>query len=399
MDSVIKLPWQSPADFLGGALEHPRFLMLGGQGASHWYLSTDFHVAPHDACHAQTWGLADRTTRMRPWISLNSYSDSAADGGESGATFFLENLWHWDVARQQLTYWGRSPATLSPQSMPATPWMGLELQPTCSDATYQHQVNEVLNDIRQGRYYQLNLLRYFNVTTPVSRQALAQRWLSVSGPMSAWLKWPGKELVSFSPERFLQVNDQGERDSVNIVAEPIKGTAAVIPGDPEQTARLGEELIASAKNRAELAMIVDLLRNDMHRIAVPHSVRVEEVNALHAFNTVQHLIARVTGQLPRHCSLADLWRATAPGGSITGAPKKAVMAAIHRYEGRPRDYFMGHIACFNPWRQQLDASLLIRTLVFDGETWRYAAGSGLTIQSDPVEETAEIYVKCRIISC
>lgn len=279
------------------------------------------------------------------------------------------------------------------------PSASLALVPATSDADYLMMVRRALQDIRDGRYYQINLLRYYELAAPPSLETLVRRFDRLSGPFAAWVDVPGLRLVSFSPEAFVRV--EPGTDGGRIETRPIKGTAARA-ADPVIDVARAKALLASPKDLAELAMIVDLMRNDLSRVAVTGSVKVAEPLRLVSFPTVHHLEARVVGRLKSGTTLAALLQAVSPGGSITGAPKVEVMRAIAAYEGRDRGYFMGH-AFYLDDRGRFDSSILIRTLVrqgdaADGNPYEFAAGSGIVMHSDPETERLEIEAKARVLT-
>lgn len=284
----------------------------------------------------------------------------------------------------------------------------LSLRPYQSDETYLQLVAAALRDIRAGRYYQINLLRYFQASQPLTRAWFGARLDRFGGSYAAFFAVPGLTVASFSPERFVCVRPAGQE--LKIETFPIKGTAARSP-DTIQDERLAKNLQSSRKDLAELHMIVDLMRNDLQRIARPGSVEVEDPGKLLTTSTVHHLEAKVSGLLPAGTSLGAMLSALCPAGSITGAPKREVMDAIRTYEGRTRGYFMGH-AFYWDERGYFDSSVLIRTLVstqnpafevsragaFSQGTYEFAAGSGIVIGSDPRAELAEIGAKTRVVT-
>jgi anthranilate/para-aminobenzoate synthase component I len=274
----------------------------------------------------------------------------------------------------------------------------ISLKPLASSRDYLTSVEQVLEDIRDGRYYQLNLLRYFSSSGESSNLALASRLDRLGGPMSAWLSLDGLKIVSFSPERFITGQEEGSGELVGIEAAPIKGTLARSEITCQDEA-LKSRLSGSDKDRAELAMIVDLMRNDLARISVPRSVLVEDPGSVVSFSHVHHLVARISSRIEASLSLTDFLASLCPAGSITGAPKQEVTLAIRRYEGRPRRYFMGNIFYWNGLGG-MNSSILIRTAVAEGpcETIEYAAGSGIVIRSKPDEEKAEIEAKTRVFA-
>ena len=273
------------------------------------------------------------------------------------------------------------------------------LVPVFSQEHYLSQVRQVLEDIREGRFYQLNLLRYFMSLEVPQDMDLALRLDGFGGPMSAWISVPNLKLISFSPERFIDAKIDTNDDSLAWVETcPIKGTAAR-SSDPIMDAALREFLKHSEKNRAELAMIVDLMRNDLARMSLPRSVFVEDPGSVHSFRQVHHLVAKLGSLVDRDVSLRFFLETVCPAGSITGAPKKEVMKTIRSYENRDRGYFMGHLMVWNGLGR-LSSSILIRTAVSQDQNgvMEYAAGSGLVMHSDPAEELAEIATKLRVFT-
>ena len=277
----------------------------------------------------------------------------------------------------------------------------LELVAGESNESYLGKVESALEDIRNGRYYQINLLRYFTVPAAIDYANELARLRKKGGPFSSWVEFKNVfdnkapfELLSYSPERFFHTYQENSR--LCIAAEPIKGTSPVYPGEEENN-KSKEYLISSAKDQAELHMIVDLMRNDLFKVCQPKSVSVEDPGSLHSFSNVHHLIARVSGVLQENLTVGDLIAALCPGGSITGAPKIEVMKAIAELEGRDRGLFMGNTLVFDPNSGFIDSSILIRSLVIKDVAAQFAAGSGIVVRSKPSSELAEIDTKCRIV--
>src|SRR5262249_13977949 len=192
-------------------------------------------------------------------------------------------------------------------------------------------------------------------------------------------------LVSASPERFVSVVD-GE-----VETRPIKGTRPRGRTPAEDRAR-AEELLRSAKDRAENVMIVDLLRNDLGRVCQYGSVRVAAVCRLESYRTVHHLVSEVRGRLREGADAVDLLRATFPGGSVTGAPKIRAMEIIAELEGVARGPYCGGLG-FIGFDGTMDMNILIRTLVV-GKGWaHFAVGGGIVADSDPEREYEETWHK------
>ncbi len=271
--------------------------------------------------------------------------------------------------------------------------------PDAADSDYLAKARIVIDSIREGRFYQLNLLRYFKIDGAPPPGWPECRIERAGGAWSVLVD-TGRDragdvfrVVSFSPEQFVSLR------GTTIETYPVKGTIARDP-DPVRDAANARELLSSAKDLAELHMIVDLMRNDFNRICETGSVAVPVRQELRSHANVHHLHAMVRGILRPGMTLAGLIGAACPAGSITGAPKIEVMKAIARLEGRKRGFHMGHAFHWRP-DGAFDSSVLIRTLTgirLPNQDVRYelAAGSGIVVHSDPESEMAEIEVKARV---
>jgi para-aminobenzoate synthetase component 1 len=200
-------------------------------------------------------------------------------------------------------------------------------------------------------------------------------------PHAAFLGAPDHAVASASPERFLELRGRRVR------TRPIKGTRPR-GGDPVEDARLRAELLASEKDRAENVMIVDVLRNDLSRVCETGSVAVEGLCELEAFPQVFHLTSTVAGTLRAGLDAFDLLHACFPGGSITGAPKIRAMEFLEALEPVRRHLYTGSIGYLD-WRGNADWSIAIRTAIVTPDAVRFAAGGGITSDSDPEAEYRE----------
>ena len=209
-------------------------------------------------------------------------------------------------------------------------------------------------------------------------------------PYAAYLRIAGIEILSASPERFLQVDASGRIES-----KPIKGTAGRAADALEDHA-LAEALRCSEKNRAENLMVVDLLRNDLGRVAEVGSVAVPKLMAVETYATVHQLVSTVTAQLRADASLIDLIRATFPGGSITGAPKIRTMQFIDALERRARGVYCGSIGMLG-YNRVADLSIAIRTMVLQGGRITLGAGGAITALSNPEDEYDEVLLKAQAL--
>jgi para-aminobenzoate synthetase component 1 len=193
------------------------------------------------------------------------------------------------------------------------------------------------------------------------------------------------QIVSASPERFLQVRDR------QVETRPIKGTRPRT-GDPDVDRAAEAELLASEKDRAENVMIVDLLRNDLSRVCTPESVRVSQLCGVEAYEYVLHLVSAVRGRLRDECSPIDLLRAAFPSGSVTGAPKVRAMEIIAELEPTARGAYCGALGYLG-FDGSLDLNVLIRTITAGRGWWQFPVGGGIVAQSSPQREYEETWHK------
>jgi para-aminobenzoate synthetase component 1 len=250
--------------------------------------------------------------------------------------------------------------------------------------------------VARGDIYQANLTRRLETAFDGDPWELYRR-LRTGDPslFSAYLDLgPGqltgrpRALLSASPEPFLSVDGAGI-----VTTDPIKGTRPR-GRDRDEDRRLARELLASAKDRAENVMIVDVLRNDLGRVCRPGSVRVPRLCRLERTAAVQHLVSTVTGVLADDRDAFDLLAASFPGGSITGAPKIRAMEILEGLEPVRRGPYTGSLGWIGP-DGAMQTSILIRTFVADGRRLTLHVGGGITWKSDPAAEWDETVVKAR----
>lgn len=255
-----------------------------------------------------------------------------------------------------------------------------------SRAEYGEKFRQVQAYLHSGDCYQVNLAQRFTASYR-GDEWLAFRQLNRvnRAPFSAFIRLREGAILSLSPERFIQLR-QGE-----IQTRPIKGTLPRL-ADPEQDALQAQKLANSAKDRAENLMIVDLMRNDIGRVAVPGSVRVPELFVVEPFPAVHHLVSTVTARLPAHLHAADLLRAAFPGGSITGAPKVRAMEIIDELEPQRRNAWCGSIGYLS-FCGNMDTSITIRTLTACRGRIYCSAGGGIVADSEEAAEYQETFDK------
>ncbi|MFE7629797.1 bifunctional anthranilate synthase component I family protein/class IV aminotransferase [Kocuria sp. NPDC057446] len=247
-----------------------------------------------------------------------------------------------------------------------------------SAAAHAAAVTAVLGHIRDGDVFQTNICRGLEAGfegDPLDLFCAGQEALTPR--FAAFLRLPEGAVASLSPELFLR------RTGRTVLTSPIKGTAPAA-SDPAA-------LHASAKNRAENVMIVDLMRNDLSRACVPGSVRAPAAPRVEPHTGVHHLVADVHGRLPPGLGDGSLLRATFPPGSCTGAPKIRAMEIVNALEPAARGVYTGAVGCAGP--AGLVLNVAIRTFEFAGNRVRLGVGGGIVADSDPADETHETLVK------
>ena len=257
-------------------------------------------------------------------------------------------------------------------------------------AGYLGAIERALAHIAAGDLYQVNLSHRIEAPLRETAIDLFVRLAAANpAPFAAFLDTGAMQIVSASPERFVSLRD-GVAES-----RPIKGTRPR-GATPLEDVALARALQASPKDRAENVMIVDLVRNDLGRVARPGSVRVETLWGLESFATVHHLVSTVTGRLRADRDRIDLVRALFPGGSMTGAPKiraREVIAALEREERGVYAGAIGHLGRDGG----LDLNIVIRTIVCAGGRAMFRVGGGIVADSDPGAEHAETLDKARAL--
>jgi para-aminobenzoate synthetase component I len=265
--------------------------------------------------------------------------------------------------------------------------------PAIGRRAYGNAARKVFDYIAAGDCYQVNL------TFPMTARLVSGSPLGLYGAFrrtgavghGAYVDLGvGPVIVSRSPELFFRVEDG------RIVARPMKGTAPRDP-DPRRDAEIAAALQASVKDRAENLMIVDLLRNDIARIARVGSVKVPALFAMEQYSTVHQMTSTVEGRLAAPAALPALMAALFPCGSVTGAPKIRAMEIIREVEPAPRGVYCGAIGWMSP-DGRADFSVAIRTLSVSGSDIVMNVGGGLTHGSTAAGEWEEALWKARFVN-
>jgi len=259
-------------------------------------------------------------------------------------------------------------------------------QANMTEAEYHEKFHQVQAYLHSGDCYQVNLAQRFQAHYEGDEwQAFTQLNAQNRAPFSAFIRLDEGAILSLSPERFIHLADG------TIQTRPIKGTLPRL-ADAEADRQQAQKLAASPKDRAENLMIVDLMRNDIGRVAEPGSVRVPELFIVEPFPAVHHLVSTITARLPPARTACDLLRAAFPGGSITGAPKVRAMAIIDELEPHRRNAWCGSIGYLSLCGG-MDTSITIRTLTaFDGQLY-CSAGGGIVADSQADAEYQETFDK------
>ena len=248
-------------------------------------------------------------------------------------------------------------------------------------AGYRDDVETARAALRAGESYEVCLTT--EVRVPAADEDPFETYRRLRrvnpAPYGAYLRSGAVVVASSSPERFLRIAADGSAET-----RPVKGTAAR-DTDPE-------ELQRDPKTRAENLMVVDLLRHDLGRVCLPGSVEVPALMAVETLPTLHQLVTTVTGRLRPDVSAVECLRSCFPPGSMTGAPKLRTTEIVDALEQRPRGIYSGTLGWFST-TGAADLSVVIRTAVLAGGSWRLGAGGAVVLDSDPDAEAAEVALK------
>jgi para-aminobenzoate synthetase len=274
-------------------------------------------------------------------------------------------------------------------------WDEAELMPLV-DFRLSRSHEQYLEDIAtckqrliEGETYEICLTNEITAEVSADPLALYRTLRRINpAPFSAYLRFGSSAIASSSPERFLSIGRDGW-----VEAKPIKGTCAR-GQTPAEDVRLAEALRLDEKSRAENLMIADLLRNDLGAVCEVGTVHVPNLMQIETYETVHQLVSTVRGLLRDGVEPPDCIRACFPGGSMTGAPKKRTMEIIDELEGAARGVYSGAIGYLG-LSGGCDLSVVIRTIVLEGEHASVGVGGAIVMQSDAEEEYQEILLKAR----
>jgi len=256
---------------------------------------------------------------------------------------------------------------------------------------YCAKVEAIRDFIAVGDTYQVNFTTkaLFNYSGSPAALLSALKGQQKVG-FAAYIHWRNCEILSLSPELFFRIEDG------RITTRPMKGTAPR-GRDPEEDARIRAWLRDDPKNRSENIMIVDLLRNDIGKIAQIGSVKADDIFAVESYETLFQMTSTVSGMLRPGTRLYDIFQAIFPSGSVTGAPKCRTMQIIQEIEEGPRGVYTGAIGYIAPNHDAV-FSVPIRTLVLEGGAGEMGVGSGIVHESVPLEEYEECLLKMQFLT-
>lgn len=299
-----------------------------------------------------------------------------------------ERLTAWVFRQAQTVEIEASPDDNQPSGVIERAWA------TVARSQYIEMIETIRSLIAAGEVYQVNATFPIEVQTRGSPLSIYRQLAASSRARHcAYIEdhQNARTILSLSPELFVQ------RHGHRLITRPMKGTAPRIPDDATADQAMANRLVNSIKDRAENLMIVDLLRNDLGRIAVTGSVKVDPLFELEAYPSVWTMTSTIHADLLPDCSFTDVLRALFPCGSITGAPKIAAMNHIKQLESGTRGVYCGSLGWLAP-NGDMSLNVAIRTLVIDQNSQgRYGVGSGIVYDSVPDQEWQECFWKARIL--
>lgn len=265
-----------------------------------------------------------------------------------------------------------------------------ELNADFSFSHYEQALAEIKKYISAGDTYQINFSQRFSgIFSGSAESCYLKLRKALPSPFSSFLELGDESILSFSPERFIDIHKRFA------VTQPIKGTAPRGKTINEDLA-LANELLNSEKNRAENLMIVDLLRNDFNKNCKPFSVQTSKLFSLESFANVHHLVSTVQGKLNPEVTPLQFFYECFPGGSITGTPKKRSMEIIYELEQHPRNIYCGSIFYLDI-RDNFDSNIAIRTVMINKNEVFCWGGGGVVYDSNTQEEYQESLQKIHVL--
>lgn len=270
----------------------------------------------------------------------------------------------------------------------SVPYLPRGLKSSFTRQKYIAAVKRAKEHIRKGDIYQVNLSQQFSAKTRLAAPEIYRRLRSLSPAYyNAYFDAGDFQILSSSPEMFLSLHKN------KVTTRPMKGTRPRGESRPKDL-RLKNELLRSAKDKAELMMITDLERNDLGKVCAYESIKVDKLRELEKYNTVFQTTATISGRLHKDNDRIDLLSACFPGGSITGCPKIRAMEVIKELEPQKRSIYTGALGYLS-FTEDMEFNILIRTILKkDGKIY-FGSGGGIVADSDPQAEYEETLIKAK----
>lgn len=269
----------------------------------------------------------------------------------------------------------------------------IEIQSRISKQEYLEKVGAMLEHIHRGDIYEANLCQeFFSENVDLDAFSIYQSLNEISTPpFAAFLRLENINLVSASPERYLR--KKGDQ----LLTQPIKGTARR-SSNPEEDKKIALNLAQDPKEMSENVMIVDLVRNDLSRIAEKGSVKVDELCKVYSFKQVHQMISSVTATIAKGIEPVAALRTSFPMGSMTGAPKISAMKIIEKLESTKRGLYSGAVGYFSP-EGDFDFNVVIRSILYNATNkyLSFSVGGAITAKSNPEKEYEECLLKSRAL--
>jgi para-aminobenzoate synthetase component 1 len=344
--------------------------------------SDEFRV-PDLAVGYYDWVIALDQTQKKAWIISSGYPVTDPTERRQRALFRLQSVKRLLGEDRPSETRPASPGTkiVSPQHLYPLPGFP-SVYSNFEEQAYLRSARRAIEYIHAGDCFQINLSQRLLHRAPYFPLDLFGRLRERNAaPFAGYFDLGNFVIASASPELFLRV------EGGQVQTRPIKGTRPR-GQSPDDDTRLREELLRSAKDRAENVMIIDLLRNDLGRVCEYGSVQVTGVCNLESYPTVHHLVSEVQGRLRPGMGPVDLLRAAFPGGSVTGAPKVRAMEIIAELEPTARGPYCGSLGYLG-FDGSMDTSILIRTFTVGGGWVQFPVGGGIVADSSPEAEYEE----------
>jgi para-aminobenzoate synthetase component 1 len=266
-----------------------------------------------------------------------------------------------------------------------------EIKSRIEKSSYLNSVKDLKNHIQLGDIYEVNFCQeFFAEKAKIDPVLIYEKLNRISAaPFASFCKFNKHYLISASPERYIK------KAGNHLISQPIKGTAKR-SNDTAEDEQIKSELRNNPKEQNENVMIVDLVRNDLSKLATRGSVKVDELFGVYSFKQVHQLISTVSCNLKEDTSFTDIIKATFPMGSMTGAPKVSAMKWIEKYESTKRGLYSGSVGYIMP-NGDFDFNVVIRSIIYNSETsfLSFMVGSAITAKANAEMEYDECMLKAK----